>query len=179
MSAAETQKLYQGKAKRGQRLAAVASNGVNQAILLLIAEGKAKGKGGKRGSTTKALRVSLLTGKTLKKKKLNAGRDGLAIKKFDGVCAASMVWNTQTGIVGGVLSRKMIPSHQAAMFFLLDATTLKIVKTGGMASHSLGNSISVASDNSFLAVDLGDNFPRGINIKRIGDGVVNTGVRSG
>jgi len=80
------------------------------------------------------------------------------------------VWNTATGMVGAVLARTMTRggdnlNHQGAIAIVLDASTLEVVRNHGQTSgHSFGNSMILSRAGEFLSMDLGDNYPRGINL---------------
>jgi hypothetical protein len=71
--------------------------------------------------------------------------------------------------IGMILSRKMTKggdglNHQGAIAVVLSADKLQIVKNLGQTSgHSFANSLIKRSDNKFSGIDLGDNYPRGIN----------------
>merc|ERR1719203_2623426 len=81
-----------------------------------------------------------------------------------------MAWNTNSGLIGVVLSRTMTTAsdglnHQGAIAFVLDAATLDVLRNHGQTSgHSFGNSLLLTSDGDFLSMDLGDNYPRGIHL---------------
>jgi hypothetical protein len=48
--------------------------------------------------------------------------------------------------------------------FIFDSSTLKLVKDWGETSrHSFGNSLKLTTNKKFTGMDLGDNYPRGIN----------------
>ncbi|GLS83656.1 hypothetical protein [Paraferrimonas haliotis] len=58
-------------------------------------------------------------------------------------------------------------NHQGADGIVLDANSLTLVKSWGQFSgHSFSNVLSVADDQNFIAIDLGDNYPRGVNFHR-------------
>lgn len=77
-----------------------------------------------------------------------------------------MAWNSQKGTVGVVLARVMQNGHQGARAFVLDATSLEVQFAFQTASHSFANSMILGSDGSFISMDLGDNYPRGILLTR-------------
>ena len=69
-----------------------------------------------------------------------------------------------------VVSRKMTMhtdglNHQGAYAAIFDAETLKPIKQLGQTSgHSFANSLIVNPENEgYMGIDLGDNYPRGIN----------------
>lgn len=82
-----------------------------------------------------------------------------------------MVWDTANNKIGLVLARKYTRgrdglNHQGASAFVLDPDTLNVASTPykQTSGHSFANSLILASDNTFLGMDLGDNYPRGINV---------------
>ena len=83
--------------------------------------------------------------------------------------AALRVSGTRLGLM---LGRKMHKSsdglnHQGGIAAVFDTGTLDLVKNHGQTSgHSFGNELIVNKDNVFLAIDLGDNYPRGINLHK-------------
>ena len=70
------------------------------------------------------------------------------------------------------LSRKLtvMPdglNHQSGWAAVFDAKTLKVVKKFGQTSgHSFANSVILNKQQGkgFYGIDLGDNYPRGINL---------------
>lgn len=101
---------------------------------------------------------------------LNGGQSELNIAEFNPDKSCSMAYSN--GKLGILISRQMHRSgdglnHQGAIAFVLDAETLHLDKNFGQTSgHSFGNVTTVDSDGNFLAVDLGDNYPRGVNLHR-------------
>lgn len=85
---------------------------------------------------------------------------------------ASMAWDVANARVGLMISRRMARdndglNHQGCIAMLLDASTLGVIKDFGQTSgHSWSNAIVLGSDGTFLAMDLGDNYPRGIHVHR-------------
>ena len=56
-------------------------------------------------------------------------------------------------------------NHQSASAVVLDGKTLKVLKNLGQTSgHSFGNFLIRGEGGKFIGVDLGDNYPRGINL---------------
>ena len=96
---------------------------------------------------------------------------------------ASLAWSVETNEIAFIISRTMKRggdglNHQGAIAVVLDGTTLDVIKNLGQTSgHSFANAISVARNKTrdmakpgngeFVGVDLGDNYPRGINVHRI------------
>lgn len=77
--------------------------------------------------------------------------------------------------IGVILSRRMHRgndglNHQGAIAFIIDAETLKLVKNLGQTSgHSFGNHLIVMKNGDFAALDLGDNYPRGLHLHRFNE----------
>ena len=103
-------------------------------------------------------------GKLLAVRDYDTSAMGLDIYKFSG-SGASMAWNTADNTLGLVIARGMLNMHQAATSAVIDGKDMSLVKVAGQtASHSFSNSLHVGKDGKFLGADLGDNFPRGINL---------------
>ncbi len=74
--------------------------------------------------------------------------------------------------LGLMLGRKMHKSsdglnHQGGIAVVFDASTLGLIKNHGQTSgHSFGNVMMVNSAGKFIGIDLGDNYPRGVNLHR-------------
>ncbi|MGX9522807.1 hypothetical protein ACWX0P_29180 [Vibrio mediterranei] len=60
--------------------------------------------------------------------------------------------------------------HQWAEFEIFNTDTLALIKDHGQtASHSFSQVLTRGQDNNFVALDLGDNYPRGILLSRFDD----------
>lgn len=76
------------------------------------------------------------------------------------------------GFLGLMLERTMFQSsdglnHQGGIAVVFNANTLAQLKNWGQTSgHSFGTFLTKNSANEFLAIDLGDNYPRGVNLHR-------------
>lgn len=56
-------------------------------------------------------------------------------------------------------------NHQSGSAFVFDANTLEVVKNHGQTSgHSIDHILTTNSNGDFLALDSGDNFPRGLHL---------------
>mmetsp|Transcript_38709 Transcript_38709/g.89974 ORF Transcript_38709/g.89974 Transcript_38709/m.89974 type:complete len:990 (-) Transcript_38709:867-3836(-) len=87
------------------------------------------------------------------------------------VTGSSLAWNVDIGEVAWVFPRTMTVSsdglnHQACTIPILDPETLDEFRKFGGSSHSFANFVTNTKDG-FLAVDLGDNYPRGVNTHKI------------
>jgi hypothetical protein len=55
-------------------------------------------------------------------------------------------------------------NHQSAYVAVISTSTLKpIIQHGQTSSHSFANSLIAKKGGGFMGIDLGDNYPRGIN----------------
>ncbi len=105
---------------------------------------------------------------------LDAAKKGLNITVFGTLAAASnqVAMRYSQGTLGVLLARKMHKAsdglnHQGAISFVLDATSLALLKNHGQSSgHSFENVLTVDSAGRFVGVDLGDNYPRGVHLHR-------------
>ena len=95
---------------------------------------------------------------------------------------AALAWDPTTNVLGMILSRTMTMggdglNHQGAIGVVLDGSTLAVLRNlGQFSGHSFANFATVATMPSqsgdlattgeFIGVDLGDNYPRGINVHR-------------
>lgn len=132
-----------------------------------------KGDGAKRNRARK-VRIYKVSpaGKLVKKRSLDAGKKGLNIISFGSRYnlpdVASMRYSK--GKLGVMIGRTMLRSadglnHQGGIALVLDAASLKLVKNHGQTSgHSFENVLTVDSRGNFAGIDLGDNYPRGVNM---------------
>ena len=115
------------------------------------------------------------SGKRLKSRRLDNSQNGLNVHFIaETWTKARYVTSMKSnGVdIGVVLSRIMLQTpdglnHQGAIAFVLDGTDLDIKKNLGQTSgHSFGNVLTVEPNGKFLALDLGDNYPRGLHLHR-------------
>ena len=107
-------------------------------------------------------------GKQLVARKLATdNKGGLNVHKYH---LASLVWNVADDALGLVLARKQLPSsdginHQAGILEILDAKDLSVMQDRGRtASHDFGDSFHLSEDGKFLGTNIGDMYPRGIQL---------------
>lgn len=109
-------------------------------------------------------KADIHTGKILKQEKIPTGKNEANVFCFD---TCNLALSGQT--IAMVVSRRMTQSddglnHQGGYACVFQADTLAMVKGFGQTSgHSFANSLAVRSDGKFMGMDLGDNYPRGIN----------------
>ena len=76
------------------------------------------------------------------------------------------------GEIGVLLARTMFASndgsnHQGGIACIFDANSLNLTQNlGATSSHSFDNYLTKSSNGQFLALDLGDNFPRGVHLHK-------------
>ncbi|ALG67862.1 hypothetical protein [Beggiatoa leptomitoformis] len=111
---------------------------------------------------------------------LDTAKTGLNIVSFDTDNVASLRY--AQGKLGLIIGRLMHTSndglnHQGAIAVTFDANTLALLKNFGQTSgHSFENILTTNSQNEFVGVDLGDNYPRGINLHKFTDSRIDSRV---
>ncbi len=98
-------------------------------------------------------------------------------KREDQLAAAT---SDPAGQLGLMMSRTLHKSadglnHQSGLAAVFDAESLSLIKYHGQTSgHSQDQVLTLSADGAFLGVDLGDNYPRGVNVHRFDS----TGMKS-
>lgn len=93
----------------------------------------------------------------------------LDISKFEGYVADMRYAN---GLLGIMLGRRLHRredglQHQSGVALVYQADTLALLKNLGQTSgHSFENVLTTNQANQFVGIDLGDNFPRGVNLHK-------------
>jgi hypothetical protein len=114
-----------------------------------------------------------INGNLIKSNALDLTREGLNIFEFGGSESGSLIYNQ--GVLGLMISRRMNKSgdglnHQGAIAVTFNAETLETIENFGQTSgHSFDNLLYSHPEGGFFGMDLGDNYPRGINLHRIDD----------
>ncbi|MDJ1486310.1 hypothetical protein QNI16_37870 [Cytophagaceae bacterium YF14B1] len=68
-------------------------------------------------------------------------------------------------------------NHQGGIAVAFDPTTLSVIRNFGQTSgHSFDNFLTQSQDGNFVAIDLGDNYPRGIHLHKFGKEYINSKV---
>ena len=127
-----------------------------------------KGNAGDKVTTRKIILVKAnsKTGKEIARNQLDSSKNKLnfyeistgCLLVFNGKEIAMYISRTMTLTADGL-------NHQGGICVLFNPQTLQIIIDHGVtSSHSFGNSIIILKDSSFLGMDLGDSYPRGINI---------------
>jgi len=148
-------------------LLAAASDGQNSIVLIKLSTNPPADK--KAGLDANAIKIHSTTGAEALSKALDTSKGTMNIHKHSS-SGASMVWDTVNKKIGLVTARTMTQAgdglnHQGAAAYIFDAETLDLASTayGQTSSHSFANSM-VLVNNTFIGMDLGDNYPRGIHI---------------
>ncbi|MDW8306887.1 MAG: hypothetical protein RML34_07480 [Leptospiraceae bacterium] len=151
----------------GHLLAAATADDAGNIYYILIEKNE-------KSSLNRTLRASAFKvspeGRLLKKTALDASEKGLNMTGFSDSHICSMQYSN--GKLGGIISRDLHRAsdglnHQAAAAFVMDAESLAITKNYGIITgHSFGNAMSINHEGKFLAIDLGDNYPRGVHLHR-------------
>lgn len=126
-------------------------------------------RGGGREGKTRSLRLYKVnsSGTVIRKTALDGGKNAMSVTEFNDF-VADMAWSN--GKLGLMLGRHVHRGsdglvHQSGGGFVFDAATLTLKKNLGQTSgHSFGNVLSVARNWAFVGIDLGDNYPRGVNL---------------
>lgn len=118
------------------------------------------------------MRSSTAEGKTIGKRAVNvAKKNGFNMFVYSGRWKSSLVYSK--GMLCLILTRTMHKSsdglnHQGAIAVTFSARSLKVLKNYGQTSgHSMGNILTLNTRGEFMAVDLGDNYPRGVHLHKI------------
>lgn len=108
-------------------------------------------------------------GNLIKKSTPDVSKTGLNIYHFGNYMADMEYTNDKIGLMIG---RTMFASsdglnHQGGIAVVFDANTLEVIRNVGQtSSHSFDNYLTTNSQGEFLALDLGDNYPRGIHLHK-------------
>ena len=151
------------------RLAAATSDGKGTLYLLTVEEATKGALTARRVTVVRTDTAGVLQARSTP----DAGPHGLNIVSFSPSDVASLAVSGER--LGLVIGRTMHKSpdglnHQGAIAVILDARSLAVVRNLGQTSgHSFDNELSVDSSGDFLALDLGDNYPRGVHLHRFSE----------
>jgi len=154
---------------RNEELAAATGDGAGNAYYLTIQPGD--------GAATESARTATLTkvsaaGATLASTALDTSKSGLNMVAFSGSLPNIGSLAYLNGKVGMILGRQMHKSsdglnHQGAIGVVFDGTTLAVERNWGQTSgHSFESLLTTNGLGEFLGIDLGDNYPRGVNLHK-------------
>lgn len=124
---------------------------------------------GSKGNTGIALYKTNALGRLIKTKRYDTSKKGLNIYSFRNYMVSL---KHAKGKLALMIGRTMHKSgdglnHQGGIAVIFDANNLKLLRnTGQTSGHSFDNYLTVNNEGKFLAIDLGDNYPRGINLHR-------------
>lgn len=163
-----TSTLVVSGASSSDALALAVSNGVDELIMIIAST---QGDYWKSvAAKAEILKANSYTGQIIFRKTLPTDKGHMDMYNFHS-SGASGVWDRATNKIGLCFARTMTKgsdglNHQGAIFLVFDGLNGDLQNLGQTSSHSFGNSVVMGSDGNFLGMDLGDNFPRGINVWR-------------
>eukprot|EP01062_Namystynia_karyoxenos_P076908 TRINITY_DN762_c1_g1_i1.p1 TRINITY_DN762_c1_g1~~TRINITY_DN762_c1_g1_i1.p1 ORF type:complete len:1434 (+),score=327.74 TRINITY_DN762_c1_g1_i1:70-4371(+) len=149
-------------------LAGASGNGQGVVIYVLMK----KGTGADKDSTIPAKIVKLDCNTNTEMKKRNLDTAAMDIYDF---WHASMLWNPERCEVTMYLGRRATKSgdglnHQSCTMAIFNDEDLSDVKNYGlMTSHCWAESLAIQKNGDWMAIDIGDNFPRGVSVLGISD----------
>lgn len=149
------------------KLVAATSDGKSEIVIIMVGKTPIDKKAVTSGTVIKS---NSTTGSELRRTALAA-----TDLNIHSCCnPADMSWDTtHSGTIGVMLGRTMTKggdglNHQGGIAFVLNSSTLELIFNYGQTSgHSFGASIIPSSLGSFLGMDLGDNYPRGVHLWRL------------
>ncbi len=157
----------------GSQLAAATGDGTN--IYYLVVEDRSN----KSGTDVVTLYKVNQNGSLIMKSTPDVSKSGLNIFHFGNYMADLQLAN---GKLAMFIARTMFASsdglnHQGGIAVVFDANTLSVIRNLGQTSgHSFDNYLTLNSNNEFLGIDLGDNYPRGINLHKFTDSQIHSQV---
>lgn len=137
-------------------------------IYYLVVEDRSE----KSGTDVVTLYKTSKTGSFIKKSMPDVSKSGLNIYHF-GNYMADLEYSD--GKLGLFIARTMFKSsdglnHQGGIAVVFDANSLLVIRNFGQTSgHSFDNYLTLNANNEFVGIDLGDNYPRGINLHKFTD----------
>lgn len=168
--------------KASESLAAAISDSNGTLYYLMIETGD--------GSQTDTARTATLykasdVGQLLLSRNLDTSKSGLNMVKFGGdissiTYVADLAYSSN--YLGLMLGRQMHKSsdglnHQGGIAVVFDSYTLNLIKNWGQTSgHSFENYLVTNSSGEFLGIDLGDNYPRGVNLHKFTNNFIHSQV---
>ena len=151
---------------RTELLAAATFDDRDSLYYLTIQRGDGKPNNGRTATLYKTgLSGNLINSRSLDTSKSGDGLDMVGFKPNASLQYAN-------GMLGLMLGRYMFQSddglnHQGGIAVVFNANTLEQQKNWGQTSgHSFGNVMICNAAHEFIAMDLGDNYPRGVHLHR-------------
>ena len=154
----------------GSVLAAATSDDMGTLYAVMIQEGDGAPNDTRSGTLLKIA----ADGAELSRQSLDTSRDGLSIVEFGTLSDSRLIASLhhvegQLALFMGRFRHRSSDglNHEAGTAVIYDANTLEQVRPPWEASgHSWDNVMTHTQQGQFLAMDLGDNFPRGIHLHR-------------
>lgn len=161
----------------GSGILAAAASDAEHVYLLLVQRGNGKPGGSRKTVVIKAD----LQGNQVARAAFAGNQTGLGPNQVDlnvtvfyDDCGSNMnvaSMEVQGNNLGVILGRTMHRTpdglnHQGAIAFVLSTRDLRLIKHHGQTSGHSFDSVLTAAGGALIGADLGDNFPRGINLHR-------------
>jgi hypothetical protein len=160
-------------------LAAATADGDGNIYYLTIQQGSGTDTGTDIARTATLYKYNS-TGQALAQQTLDTSKEGLNIVTFGSSNSASLQY--LEGKLGLIVSRQMHKAndglnHQGAIAVVFDSNSLNVLKNFGQTSgHSFENVLTTNLMGEFIGIDLGDNYPRGINLHKFNSTNLNSQV---
>ena len=124
---------------------------------------------GPKGNTSVALYKANAAGRLMTTKRYDTSKKGMNIYSFRNYMVSLKHTRGKLALMIGRTMHKSGDglNHQGGIAVIFDANNLNLLRnTGQTSGHSFDNYLTTNSEGKFLAIDLGDNYPRGINLHR-------------
>ena len=103
------------------------------------------------------------SGRPIVKRRLDTTEADLNMANFGKDDIGSLIYSSDSLFF--IISRGMYNGHQASTVRIFDSGSLETTKDWGQgSSHSFDNYVVAASTGGFLAMELADNYPRGVHV---------------
>ena len=156
------------------QLAAATNDNLGNIYYVVVEDRSQKG-----GTDVVTLFKTSNKGSLISQRKPDVSKSGLNIYHFGNYMADLQYANGKLALF---IARTMFASsdglnHQGGIAVVFDANTLSVIRNFGQTSgHSFDNYLTLNSNNEFLGIDLGDNYPRGINLHKFNDSKIQSKV---
>lgn len=112
-----------------------------------------------------------VTGEPHASNRLDSSRDGLNVVVSDQPWVGHASMRVMGDLIAVQMGRLMHRggdglNHQGGLAAILGTASLDLIQHWSQSSHSFGNLMTIAQSGEFLALDLGDNYPRGVHLHR-------------
>lgn len=123
---------------------------------------------GERGNTKVAMYKASAKGQYIKAKQYSTAKKGLNVYSFRFMATLKYAQGKVALMIGRTMRKSSDGlNHQGGIAVVFDANTLEQIHHHGQTSgHSFDNYLTANQAGQFIAIDLGDNYPRGVNLHR-------------